>query len=57
MSFCMKGGPICRGSDKERKVPWGREDTEWLTADVIALAGQYGRYGYHKIEILLRQAG
>jgi hypothetical protein len=52
----MKGGPICRGSDSSARQA-GREDTEWLTASVIELAGQYGRYGYRKIEILLRQAG
>jgi putative transposase len=41
----------------QRKVPRGREDTERLTADVIELARQYGRYGYRKIAALLRQAG
>jgi putative transposase len=41
----------------QRKVPRGREDTERLTADVIALARCYGRYGYRKIAALLRQAG
>ena len=33
----------------QRKVPRGREDAERLTADVIELARQYGRYGYRKI--------
>ena len=33
----------------QRKVPRGREDEERLTADTIALARQYGRYGYRKI--------
>ena len=32
-------------------------DAEQLTADVIELARQYGRYGYRKIAALLRQAG
>jgi putative transposase len=41
----------------ERKVPRGRADEERLIADVIALARQYGRYGYRKIAELLRQAG
>ena len=41
----------------QRKVPRGREDAERLTADVIELARQYGRYGYRKIAALLRQAG
>ena len=30
----------------QRKVPRGRDDEERLTADTIALARQYGRYGY-----------
>src|ERR1044071_3337623 len=41
----------------QRKVPRGREDAERLTADVIELARQYGRYGYRKVAALLRQAG
>ncbi|MEI7805861.1 MAG: IS3 family transposase [Hyphomicrobiales bacterium] len=41
----------------QRKVPRGREDAERLTADVIELARQYGRYGYRKIAALLRVAG
>src|SRR5262249_60515427 len=42
---------------KQRKTPRGREDEERLTADIIELARQYGRYGYRKIAELLRQAG
>ena len=30
----------------QRKAPRGREVTERLTADMIELARQYGRYGY-----------
>jgi transposase InsO family protein len=41
----------------QRKVPRGREDAERLTADVVELARQYGRYGYRKIAALLRNAG
>src|SRR5262249_7930428 len=41
----------------QRKLPRGREDEERLTADIIELARQYGRYGYRKIAELLRQAG
>ena len=41
----------------QRKVPRGRDDEECLTADTIALARQYGRYGYRKIAGLLEQAG
>ncbi len=41
----------------QRKVPWGRDDEEALTADIIALASQYGRYGYRRVTALLRDAG
>ncbi len=35
----------------------GRKDAERLSADVVELARQYGRYGYRKVAALLRQAG
>ena len=41
----------------QRKVPRGRDDEEALTADIITLAREYGRYGYRKITALLRAAG
>ena len=41
----------------QRKAPRGRDDEEQLTADLVALARQYGRYGYRKISALLRDAG
>ena len=41
----------------QRKAPRGRDDEEQLTADIIALAREYGRYGYRKITALLRAAG
>ena len=41
----------------QRKVPRGRGDEEALTADLIELARQYGRYGYRKITALLRDTG
>jgi transposase InsO family protein len=41
----------------QRKPPKGREDAEQLTADIIELARQYGRYGYRKVAALLRNAG
>ena len=41
----------------QRKVPQGRADEEALTADIVALASQYGRYGYRRITALLREAG
>ncbi len=33
----------------QRKVPRGRGDEERLTADIIELARQYGRYGYRRV--------
>ncbi len=41
----------------QRKVPKQPEDEAALTADIIALATQYGRYGYRRITALLRDAG
>src|SRR5215207_9198302 len=41
----------------QRKAPRGKEDEEALTADLIELAREYGRYGYRKITALLREAG
>jgi hypothetical protein len=38
----------------QRKTPQGRDDKERLTADIVELARQYGRYGYRKIAELLR---
>jgi putative transposase len=41
----------------QRKAPRGRDDEERLTADILELARQYGRYGYRRIGELLRRAG
>ncbi len=41
----------------QRKVPRGRSDEERLTADIVELVRQYGRYGYRRITSLLRDAG
>ena len=42
----------------QRRIARGREDEAQLTADIVELARQYGRYGYRKIAELLRtQAG
>jgi putative transposase len=41
----------------QRKVPRGRADEAALTADIIALATRYGRYGYRRITAMLRAAG
>ncbi len=40
-----------------RKAPRGRADDAALTADIIALAARYGRYGYRRITVMLRDAG
>jgi len=41
----------------QRRIPCGREDEDRLTADIVELARQYGRYGYRKIAELLRARG
>jgi len=41
----------------QRKSPRGRDDEERLTADIIALARDYGRYGYRRIAEMLRRTG
>ena len=41
----------------QRKAPVTADDEAALTADIIALARQYGRYGYRRITALLRQSG
>jgi len=41
----------------QRKAPKGRADDAALTADIVELATQYGRYGYRRITAMLRAAG
>jgi putative transposase len=41
----------------QRHVPKGRADEGRLVADMIELARQFGRYGYRRIAVLLREAG
>jgi len=41
----------------QRKIPKPRDDEAALTADIIALAIQYGRYGYRRITKMLCAAG
>jgi putative transposase len=41
----------------QRKVPTHADDEAALTADIVALAIQYGRYGYRRITAMLRWAG
>jgi putative transposase len=38
----------------QRKPPCGADDEVALTEDIIALARQYGRYGYRRVTALLR---
>ena len=41
----------------QRYQPTQRNDEDALTRAIIALASQYGRYGYRRITIKLQQAG
>jgi putative transposase len=41
----------------QRKLPTRPDDEAALTADIVALATRYGRYGYRRIAALLRSAG
>lgn len=41
----------------QRKTPRGADDEAALTENIIALARQYGRYGYRRVTALLRDAG
>ena len=41
----------------QRKAPRGADDEQALTEDIIALAKQYGRYGYRRVTALLWHAG
>ena len=41
----------------QRKPPSAPDDEAALTADIVALATWYGRYGYRRITALLRHAG
>jgi transposase InsO family protein len=44
-----------RGTQRYEGI--GRADEDRLTAAIIALASEYGRYGYRRITIQLREAG
>ena len=41
----------------QRKIPTTPDDEAALTVDIIALATQYGRYGYRRIAAMLERAG
>ena len=38
----------------QRKVPRGRADEAALTAEIVAFATRYGRYGYRRVAAMLR---
>ena len=40
----------------QRKRPQEKMDEELLTADIIKLAREYGRYGYRRIAVMLKNA-
>jgi len=50
-------GVLGQYRSKQRKPPRGADDEAALTEDIIALARQYGRYGYRRVTALLRPAG
>ncbi len=41
----------------QRKIPTTPDDEAALTADIVALGTQYGRYVYKRITAMLRRAG
>ncbi|MGA9708416.1 MAG: IS3 family transposase [Candidatus Sulfotelmatobacter sp.] len=41
----------------QRYLPLRRTDEDQLTQAILTLAGKYGRYGYRRITVLLRDAG
>ena len=41
----------------QRKRPQEKVDEELLTGDIIKLARESGRYGYHRIAVFLKNAG
>jgi len=41
----------------QRKIPTTCDDEAALTAEIVALATQYGRYGYRRIAAMLARAG
>ena len=41
----------------QRYLPLRRTDEDELTQSILTLAAKYGRYGYRRITVLLRDAG
>jgi transposase-like protein len=56
---CVRAARVPCGQHRstQRKVPCGANDEQALTDDVVALAKQYGRYGYRRVTALLHAAG
>jgi putative transposase len=48
---------IAQPRSTQRRVPHMPDDEEQLTAEIVDLARQYGRYGYRRITALLRRSG
>jgi hypothetical protein len=48
---------ISQHRSTQHKSPKNEEQEKRLTADIVELAQQYGRYGYRRIHALLLQAG
>jgi hypothetical protein len=57
VSECLACRVLGQHRSTQRKKPKTADDEPALTADIIALAKQYGRYGYRRITALLRAAG
>jgi putative transposase len=55
LATCVPTGESPRG--KQRYRPTQRDDEDALTRAIIALASQYGRYGYRRITVELQAAG
>ena len=52
---------VCRVIDQPRSTqrnhPIAGDGEAYLRAEIIRLAGKYGRYGYRRITVLLKQEG
>ena len=48
---------LCQHRSTQRKKPTKPDDEAALTANITALAIQYGRYGYRRITAMLRERG
>jgi len=59
--FCISERRVCRALGQPRSTQRysGRkgEDEDFLREQVVALASQYGRYGYRRITALLKMTG